>query len=783
MTAYRDQSEVIFPVVQTAHGFSPGQALRRDTTVWVKALADTSANGSMVGVVDRVINANTFYLRLTGKITGLSGLVSGTTYYLSTTTPGALTPTAPSTVGQLYRPVLVADSATSGYVYNDAGMVVGTGPPGPPGPIGDITTSPIWDAKGDLAVGTGPDASVRLPIGTDRQVLTADSAQAAGAKWKWGYGPVYNVKDYGAVGDGAHDDAPNINAAITAAAPTGGIVFLPPGRYRINSPIDFSPCSGTWNSVTLQGSSGYYNLFGTSGGTTVIDSHTGTSAIKAIGASSNNFPQANLRNFKIVVSANQGVGVPTVDWYWIEDGFLLENVAVQFLWQSGSSGPLCTGDGIRIIAPQYGWELRNCVVASTDLAQGKTDGRAFILSDGTKPDGSGYYNPATDGVGYKQSASGVFNSCGALYFPIGYSCTGDITGVTFNSCKSMPNGVTSVHPSIGVEINRCSGFTFNGMHMECHSGTSEGLRLWPLGEYPRNIRYQGVMFAIGSIGQGVRVSAGKDCDINVVFRGGPYSTVLVRFEGNAAGNTVRWSTDPTSFTGSILIDDYSSSGDNLVWSGNTVRNYYSAGIGTPQSSGPITFTGSGGLLINSVASYGRLAQRLELNATGAGSTYGGIALSNWTAASQQPILDFNKSRSATPGTMTVVQSQDNLGQIAFRGADGANFQDAAWILGSVDGTPGTNDMPGRLVFYTTPDGTNAPLERLRIDNQGNIIIGTGALPAGANNGFLWLPNVTSTSLGTSLPTYTGRTPICFDTASPARMWAFYGGAWHYANFT
>jgi pectate lyase-like protein len=812
MTAYRDQSEVIFPVVQTAHGFSPGQALRRDTTSWVKALADTSANGSMVGVVDRVINANTFYLRLTGKITGLSGLTSGTTYYLSTTTPGALSPTAPSTVGQLYRPVLVADSATSGYVYNDAGMVVGTGPLGPAGPQGppgpDMAAASLWDAKGDLALGTGPDTAIRLPVGTDNYLLTADSTQATGVKWaaapsgmpgggvngqvlgrtggaaawRWESGPSFNVKDYGALGDGAANDAPAINAAISAAAPTGGTVFLPAGQYRINSAIDFSPVSSyPGRSVTLQGSSGFFDLFGTYQGTTVIDSYTGTSAIKAVGTSSNNYPTANLRNFKIRVCANQGVGVPTVDWYWVENGFLLENVAVQFWWQSGTSGPLCTGDGIRIVAPQYGWEVKNCCVASVDLAQGKTDGRAFILSDGSKPDGSGYYNPATDGVGYKQSAGGVFTSCLAGYLPIGYSCTGDITGVTFNSCKSMPNGVTSVHSSLGVEVNRCEAFTFNGMHMECHSGTSEGLRLYQVGVYPRNIRYQGVIWApVGAIGLGARIEAGKDCDIDVVFRGGTFNEI-VQLGPAASNNHVRWATD-ASFTGSALITDYSTSGDNLVRRGTSVTNYYSAGTGTT-TNGAIVFASNGSLAINNPITGGRLGQKLELNQS---ANYGGAAMNTWANdVNMCPLLDFNKSRSATMGTQTVVVSGDNLGIIDFRGSDGSAFQTAARVTAFVDATPGANDMPGRLSFHTTPDGTTALTERLRIDNKGNVVVMGALLAANATDGFLYLPAITpaASALPTGAPTgFANRAPIAID-ATNNRIVVYLNGVWKYAALT
>lgn len=48
---------------------------------------------------------------------------------------------------------------------------------------GDVATDAIWDAKGDLAVGTGANTAARLAVGTNGQVLTADSAEATGTKW------------------------------------------------------------------------------------------------------------------------------------------------------------------------------------------------------------------------------------------------------------------------------------------------------------------------------------------------------------------------------------------------------------------------------------------------------------------------------------------------------------------------------------------------------------------------------------------------------------------------
>jgi hypothetical protein len=46
-----------------------------------------------------------------------------------------------------------------------------------------IATDPLWDAKGDLAVGTGADTASKLTVGTNGQVLTADSTQTTGVKW------------------------------------------------------------------------------------------------------------------------------------------------------------------------------------------------------------------------------------------------------------------------------------------------------------------------------------------------------------------------------------------------------------------------------------------------------------------------------------------------------------------------------------------------------------------------------------------------------------------------
>jgi hypothetical protein len=49
-----------------------------------------------------------------------------------------------------------------------------------------------------------------------------------------------NVKDYGAVGDGATNDTAAIQAAVNAAPSTGGIVYFPIGNYKITSAITWA---------------------------------------------------------------------------------------------------------------------------------------------------------------------------------------------------------------------------------------------------------------------------------------------------------------------------------------------------------------------------------------------------------------------------------------------------------------------------------------------------------------------------------------------------------------
>ena len=146
-------------------------------------------------------------------------------------------------------------------------------------------------------------------------------------------------------------------------------------------------------------------------------------------------------------------------------------------------------------------------------------------------------------------------------------------------------------------------------------------------------------------------------------------------------------------------------------------------------------------------------------------SFGASAVGRFNNDANGAIYDSLKSRGSTAAPHTIVQSGDAIGEMYFSGSDGTQFIRAAQIVVSVDGTPGTNDMPGRLVFSTTADGASSPTERMRIDSAGLVSVtgtfsvsgqasfaaGSAAAPSvkvGANQHGLY--EISSTTLGIAM---------------------------------
>jgi hypothetical protein len=99
---------------------------------------------------------------------------------------------------------------------------------------------------------------------------------------------------------------------------------------------------------------------------------------------------------------------------------------------------------------------------------------------------------------------------------------------------------------------------------------------------------------------------------------------------------------------------------------------------------------------------------------------GGFVKAENTTPSSGSAMFACRSR-GTIASPTIVQDDDNLWSMYIAGNDGTDLALAAQITVDVDGTPGANDMPGRMIFSTTPDGTQTPVEALRLDSTQKAI--------------------------------------------------------------
>src|SRR5262245_48890657 len=121
-----------------------------------------------------------------------------------------------------------------------ADIIAGTiGPPGPPGEpgieIGSVPptdTDMLWADTGDTGITAVETASVAETIAGTIINKAVTPAGLAGAS------TVFDVRAYGAKGDGVTDDTAAIQNAINAcSADSGGIVFIPNGRHVISATL------------------------------------------------------------------------------------------------------------------------------------------------------------------------------------------------------------------------------------------------------------------------------------------------------------------------------------------------------------------------------------------------------------------------------------------------------------------------------------------------------------------------------------------------------------------
>ena len=184
----------------------------------------------------------------------------------------------------------------------------------------------------------------------------------------------------------------------------------------------------------------------------------------------------------------------------------------------------------------------------------------------------------------------------------------------------------------------------------------------------------------------------------------------------------------------------------LATNGSGTLSWTTAGGGASISAGDskveVTDTGSDGTIVFNTDG----SERMRVNASGnvgIGTTNPSVKFQVEGTVPEVNFVSYSdtnnygvthrfqtaKGSSASP---TVVVSGGELLTLIAQGYTGSAFGSAASIRVQVDGTPGSGDMPGRIVFYTSPDGSASDTERVRITSGGEVYI-AGTTDQGAYN--------------------------------------------------
>jgi len=203
----------------------------------------------------------------------------------------------------------------------------------------------------------------------------------------------------------------------------------------------------------------------------------------------------------------------------------------------------------------------------------------------------------------------------------------------------------------------------------------------------------------------------------------------------STGGTARLTTTTTGITSALAVDvPLGAVGTpSITFTGDTNTGIYSPGADqvaiTTGGTGRLFIDSSGRLLAGTSTARSNffgttLSSLTQIEGTGGSAARGSLSVLNNDVSNNPPYVLLGRSGAATLGSNAAVVSGSRLGTLTFHGADGTSFIEAATVAGEVDGTPGSNDMPGRLVFSTTADGAASPTERLRITSTGAVGIGT-----------------------------------------------------------
>lgn len=313
--------------------------------------------------------------------------------------------------------------------------------------------------------------------------------------------PWFNVSTYGATGNGTNDDTQAFQQAVSAATalPTGGVVFVPPGKYVIAGTIPWSPNVSFFavpgSAVIIPFASGFFAFDSPTGGIAgacfmyglTFDSTQGSSASGAIGGIViNSFAAGGSAvidscTFNFAQASGQGAAVAAVG---ANPTLLVRNCTVVGSNGSGfiTGGPVvnctvsATGSGIGI---QGSGLIANNVLGTP--AGGTINGKAIvILASGSTVTGNTIW--FANGHGISNGVTGLFD------IRVTENTIRNISGTVLTNGINITDASMTEHltiadndvfltdgSSIFVSVQSCAGVTIRGNNTRSANAASNSL--------------------------------------------------------------------------------------------------------------------------------------------------------------------------------------------------------------------------------------------------------------------------------------------------------------------
>jgi hypothetical protein len=352
------------------------------------------------------------------------------------------------------------------------GATAGTAAQGNDSRITGAIQASTATTKGDLLAATGASAVSRVGIGSDGQVLTADSAQSTGIKW----GPstdsgavrkgelVFDVKDYGAKGDGSTDDTSSINSAIAAAnSASGGTVFFPVGTYIVSSPL--TTLGGNVAVAGVGGNSSAIKLASGWSGTTVFNLTNNYNLIEKlyfIGGPNSTTASSNPAANMIELTAAQYCTIQDINSQYV-NGYIVEAVGsasrgVQGLYITNIRGNK-NGYGIHTLGNTGSTFAVQAMITNIYMQQ-VSIGDVILIEDSYDVQISQINTAITGGASSNASNLRIHGACASIF----------ATNLDVGSFPTQPAGTPAITIESGANGTPENVHIYNGIVQVCSVG-------------------------------------------------------------------------------------------------------------------------------------------------------------------------------------------------------------------------------------------------------------------------------------------------------------------------